>query len=155
MSRARFGSSTVGRTSFIDTPLQQDAYEKEPWPWRVRASFSPSPRPSPLGRIVARLLDNRTTLGVRMSSAVNQQNAASAQRPSEPPVTAFCCSLSPRERARVRGKSPWECQQTTNYGISPGDIFPARVKCAILPWHAVMAAVEGRGETVTTEKEDT
>ena len=33
--------------------------------------------------------------------------------------------------------------------------FPARVKCAILPWHAVMAAVEGRGETVTTEKEDT
>jgi nitrogen fixation NifU-like protein len=29
--------------------------------------------------------------------------------------------------------------------------FPARVKCAILPWHAVMAAVEGRGEPVTTE----
>jgi nitrogen fixation protein NifU and related proteins len=33
--------------------------------------------------------------------------------------------------------------------------FPARVKCAILPWHALMAAVEGKGETVTTEKEDT
>jgi len=33
--------------------------------------------------------------------------------------------------------------------------FPARVKCAILPWHAVMAAVTGQGETVTTEKEDT
>ncbi len=32
--------------------------------------------------------------------------------------------------------------------------FPARVKCAILPWHAVMAAVEGRQEPVTTEKED-
>ena len=29
--------------------------------------------------------------------------------------------------------------------------FPARVKCAILPWHAVMAAVEGRNEPVTTE----
>ncbi len=32
--------------------------------------------------------------------------------------------------------------------------FPSRIKCAILPWHAVMAAVEGRGDTVTTEKED-
>jgi nitrogen fixation NifU-like protein len=33
--------------------------------------------------------------------------------------------------------------------------FPARVKCAILPWHAVMAAVEGKGEPVTTESEQT
>jgi nitrogen fixation NifU-like protein len=33
--------------------------------------------------------------------------------------------------------------------------FPARVKCAILPWHAVVAAVEGKQEPVTTEKEDT
>ncbi len=32
--------------------------------------------------------------------------------------------------------------------------FPSRVKCAILPWHAVMAAVEGKGQTVTTETED-
>jgi nitrogen fixation protein NifU and related proteins len=31
--------------------------------------------------------------------------------------------------------------------------FPARVKCAILPWHAVMAAVEGKGQPVTTESE--
>jgi nitrogen fixation NifU-like protein len=29
--------------------------------------------------------------------------------------------------------------------------FPERTKCAILPWHAAMAAVEGRGETVSTE----
>jgi len=28
------------------------------------------------------------------------------------------------------------------------------VKCAILPWHAVVAAVEGRQEPVTTEKDD-
>jgi nitrogen fixation NifU-like protein len=33
--------------------------------------------------------------------------------------------------------------------------FPARVKCAILPWHAVLAAIEGNAEPVTTEKEDT
>ena len=32
--------------------------------------------------------------------------------------------------------------------------FPARVKCAILPWHAVLAAVDGRAEPVTTEKDD-
>jgi nitrogen fixation protein NifU and related proteins len=29
--------------------------------------------------------------------------------------------------------------------------FPARVKCAILPWHAALAAVEGKGEPVSTE----
>jgi nitrogen fixation protein NifU and related proteins len=31
--------------------------------------------------------------------------------------------------------------------------FPARVKCAILSWHAVMAAMEGKAEPVTTESE--
>ena len=32
--------------------------------------------------------------------------------------------------------------------------FPARVKCAILAWHAVMAALKGEG-SVTTENEQT
>src|SRR5262245_2877556 len=32
--------------------------------------------------------------------------------------------------------------------------FPARVKCAILPWHAAVAAVEGKQEPVTTETEE-
>ena len=32
--------------------------------------------------------------------------------------------------------------------------FPARVKCAILPWHAAMAAADGKQEPVTTETED-
>jgi nitrogen fixation NifU-like protein len=32
--------------------------------------------------------------------------------------------------------------------------FPARVKCAILPWHAAMAAVDGKADPVTTESED-
>jgi len=31
--------------------------------------------------------------------------------------------------------------------------FPARVKCAILPWHAMIAAMEGKAEPVTTEAE--
>ncbi len=29
--------------------------------------------------------------------------------------------------------------------------FPARVKCAILPWHAAMSAIEGKQEPVSTE----
>ncbi len=32
--------------------------------------------------------------------------------------------------------------------------FPARVKCAILPWHAMLAALAGEDTPVTTEKED-
>jgi nitrogen fixation NifU-like protein len=32
--------------------------------------------------------------------------------------------------------------------------FPVLVKCAILPWHAAMAAVEGKAETVSTETEN-
>jgi nitrogen fixation NifU-like protein len=32
--------------------------------------------------------------------------------------------------------------------------FPARVKCAILPWHAAISALEGAGETVSTESEE-
>jgi len=31
--------------------------------------------------------------------------------------------------------------------------FPTRVKCAILAWHAVMAALNGEGQTVSTETE--
>ena len=33
--------------------------------------------------------------------------------------------------------------------------FPARVKCAILSWHAVMAALKGDAKPVTTENEQT
>ncbi len=32
--------------------------------------------------------------------------------------------------------------------------FPARVKCAILPWHAVVAAIDGKHEPVSTETEN-
>ena len=33
--------------------------------------------------------------------------------------------------------------------------FPARVKCAILSWHAVMAALKGDVKPVSTENEQT
>ena len=32
--------------------------------------------------------------------------------------------------------------------------YPARVKCAILAWHAVMAALKGDAQPVTTESEE-
>ena len=32
--------------------------------------------------------------------------------------------------------------------------FPARVKCAILSWHAVMAALKGEGQPVSTENDE-
>jgi nitrogen fixation NifU-like protein len=49
--------------------------------------------------------------------------------------------------------------KVTEGGLGKLDVFagvhkyPARVKCAILPWHAVLAAVEGKGEPVTTESD--
>ena len=33
--------------------------------------------------------------------------------------------------------------------------FPARVKCAILPWHAALAALEGTTQPVSTEQDGT
>jgi len=33
--------------------------------------------------------------------------------------------------------------------------YPARVKCAILAWHALIAAMKGGNDSVTTETEDT
>lgn len=32
--------------------------------------------------------------------------------------------------------------------------FPSRVKCASLAWHTLRSALEGKGETVNTEKEE-
>ncbi len=39
------------------------------------------------------------------------------------------------------------------YLSTGGHKFPARVKCAILMWHPVVAAVVGKGETVSTESD--
>src|ERR1051326_3793426 len=73
----------------------------------------------------------------------------------------------------VKGKTKAEIQKTFDQvhemvttGEIKGDIgklavfagvhkFPARVKCAILSWHAVMAALKGQGQPVTTENEQT
>lgn len=71
----------------------------------------------------------------------------------------------------VKGKKKAEVQKTfeqvhelVTTGEVKGDVgklavfagvhkFPARVKCAILAWHAVMAALKGEAKPVTTENE--
>ena len=73
----------------------------------------------------------------------------------------------------VKGKTKAEAQKTfdavremVTTGTVIGDVgklavfagvhkFPARVKCAILSWHALMAALKGEGQPVSTEDEQT
>ena len=73
----------------------------------------------------------------------------------------------------VKGKTKAEAQKTFDVvremvttGTVIGDVgklaafagvhrFPARVKCAILSWHALMAALKGEGHPVSTEDEQT
>jgi nitrogen fixation NifU-like protein len=73
----------------------------------------------------------------------------------------------------LKGKSKTEIkslfdkvhEMVTTGNIMEGDIgklavfagvhkFPARVKCAILPWHAAIAALDGQPDPVSTETED-
>ena len=73
-------------------------------------------------------------------------------------------SLKGKTKAEVKALFDRVHEMVTTGKVNGGDIgklavfagvhkFPARVKCAILPWHAVVAAVEGRQEPVTTESE--
>jgi len=75
-------------------------------------------------------------------------------------------ALKGKTKAEVKALFDKVHEMVTSGKVNDGDIgklavfagvhkFPARVKCAILPWHAMVAAVEGRQEPVTTEMEDT
>jgi nitrogen fixation NifU-like protein len=73
----------------------------------------------------------------------------------------------------VKGKTKAELQKTFDLvhdmvttGKANGDLgklaafagvhkYPARVKCAILSWHALMAALKGDSQPVSTETEQT
>jgi len=70
-------------------------------------------------------------------------------------------SLKGKTKAEVKVMFDKVCDMMTT-GHIDGDLgklsalsgvhrFPVRIKCAILPWHAAAAAVEGRGETISTE----
>src|SRR6266571_2065127 len=77
---------------------------------------SPSPRPSPLrrGRTVHRLSITPETAFAQQPSAEHQSDA--------------CCSLSLRERVRVRGKYSVE---QTKYSISQGRLSTSRRVAAL------------------------
>ena len=87
-------------------------------------------------------------------------------------VGAGCCiskASASLLTENVKGKAKGEVQKMFDLvhklvmtGQADGDVgklavfagvhkFPARVKCAILPWHAVAAAIEGKAEPVSTE----
>jgi nitrogen fixation NifU-like protein len=54
------------------------------------------------------------------------------------------------ETGGARSDSPLEAKLLVFAGVSE---FPARVKCATLAWHTLEAALEGKDEVVSTEKE--
>ena len=71
-------------------------------------------------------------------------------------------ALKGKTRAEVKALFERVHQMVMTGRIEGGDLgklaafagvhkFPARVKCAILPWHAIMSAIDGHGETVSTE----
>src|SRR5208337_878315 len=68
-----------------------------------------------------------------------------------------------KTRSQIQGLFDLVHQMVTT-GQANGDVgklavfagvhkFPARVKCAILPWHALVAALKGDARAVTTENE--
>ncbi len=75
-------------------------------------------------------------------------------------------TLKGKTKAEVKALFDKVHDMVTTGNVNGGDLgklavfagvhkFPARVKCAILPWHAVVAAVEGKQEPVSTENENT
>ena len=89
-------------------------YATQSHPTAGLLSCSPSPRPSPLGRgrnrFRARETSERLDLSHRFST--KSQNVGRVSRTHELSASADCCSLSLRERVRVRGKSASEVSQT-------------------------------------------
>lgn len=105
------------------------------------------------------------TLYARMNSDVVQELTfqGSGCAISKASASLLTENLKGKTRAEVKAMFD-KVRDLITTGHSDGDLgklaalsgvhkFPARVKCALLPWHAVAAAVEGRGETVSTESE--
>jgi len=88
-------------------------------PHGVRTSCSPSPRPSPLGRgrILRRGWGARTFRRGPRSCSANNPTSEPMERASEFEPGADCCSLSPRERVRVRGKATPALERCPETGL--------------------------------------
>jgi len=57
-----------------------------------------------------------------------------------------------KEGSKLNINSLSKDENTTMMSLSGVKQFPMRVKCATLAWHTFMHAVEGKQETVNTEK---
>jgi len=84
---------------------------------------------------------------------------------SKASASILTTALKGKTKAEVKGLFDQVHEMVTTGGVNGADLgklavfagvhkFPARVKCAILPWHAVVAAMEGKAEPVTTESDD-
>ncbi len=81
-------------------------------------------------------------------------------------ASASLLTQSVKDKTRAEAQQLFEqVHQMVTTGKPAGDVgklavfagvhkFPARVKCAILAWHALMAALRGEGLPVSTETED-
>ena len=81
---------------------------------------------------------------------------------SKASASILTAALKGKTRAEVKALFEKVHQMVTSGNVDGEDLgklavfagvhkFPARVKCAILPWHAVIAAMEGKAEPVSTE----
>lgn len=61
--------------------------------------------------------------------------------------------LAGRFRAMVTGKADPDPALGKLAALSGVREFPVRVKCATLPWHTLLAALDGREHEVTTEED--
>ncbi|MBK9138161.1 MAG: SUF system NifU family Fe-S cluster assembly protein [Verrucomicrobia bacterium] len=127
-------------------------------------NFRPLEQPSRTAQGHNPLCGDNITLYVRLEGDVIaditfQGSGCAISRASASLLTE---SLKGRRLAEVKPLFDRIHEMVTTGQVGDGDLgklavfagvhkFPARVKCAILPWHAALAAVEGKGAPVSTE----
>ncbi len=127
-------------------------------------NFRPLEQPSRTAQGHNPLCGDNITLYVRLegdviSDITFQGSGCAISRASASLLTE---SLKGRRLAEVKPLFDRIHEMVTTGQVGDGDLgklavfagvhkFPARVKCAILPWHAALAAVEGKGAPVSTE----
>jgi nitrogen fixation NifU-like protein len=85
-----------------------------------------------------------------MTEALKGQNVADAKKLFDA-VHDLCTGK--READAVKAALPAEAAASVDKLASLSGVrqFPVRVKCATLPWHALMSCLDGKGQT-STEK---
>ena len=85
-----------------------------------------------------------------MTDALKGQSTATAQKLFEA-VQELCTGKSNADDIKTRFGADLETSVERLASLSGVSQFPVRVKCATLPWHALMSCLEGKGQT-TSEK---